>query len=85
MRDGYTEIGIGAADDQGAKTVQGPTYDEATAQARTIFAEEQARPTSGVKPAAKKKLVDDVLDLYLAGYTDGAARRDGKAVVTSRI
>src|SRR6185312_8753298 len=75
-RDGYTEIKIGPADDQGEKTVQGLSYDEAAVQARAIFAEEEARRTSAVQPAAKKKLVDDVLDLYLAGYIDGAARRD---------
>lgn len=78
VRDGYTEIGIGPADDQGDKTMGGLTYDQAAARARDIFAEQQSRRASGAQPAAKKQVVGDVLDLYLAGYIDGTARRDGK-------
>jgi integrase len=78
VRDGYTETKIGPADDEGEKTIQGVNYDEATKCAREIFAQEEARRTSGVQPGAKRKLVDDVLDLYVNGYTTGNARRDQK-------
>lgn len=78
VRDGYTETKIGPADDGGEKTVQGLSYDEAAQRAREIFAQEEARRTSGVQPGAKRKLINDVLDLYVEGYLDGDARRDEK-------
>jgi integrase len=78
VRDGYTETKIGPADDDGEKTVQGLTYDEAAKRAREIFAQEEAKRTSGVQPGNKRKTVADVLDLYVAGYTTGDARRDKK-------
>ncbi|HZL41339.1 MAG TPA: tyrosine-type recombinase/integrase [Pseudolabrys sp.] len=78
VRDGYTETKIGPADDEGEQTVQGLSYDEATQRAREIFAQEEAKRTSGVQPGAKRKVVDDVLDLYVVGYTSGDARRDKK-------
>jgi integrase len=78
MRNGYTETKIGPADDEGEKTVQGLNYDEATKRAREIFAQEEARRTSGVQPGAKRKSIADVLDLYVAGYTSDDARRDEK-------
>jgi len=78
VRDGYTETKIGPADDEGEKTVQGLSYDEAAQRAREIFAIEEAKRTSGVQPGAKRKVVDDVLDLYVEGYTSGHARRDKK-------
>jgi integrase len=78
VRDGYTETKIGPADDEGEKTVQGLSYDEAAQRAREIFAQEEAKRTSGVQPGAKRKVVDDVLDLYVDGYVSGDARRDKK-------
>lgn len=78
LHDAYTETKIGPADDEGAKTIQGLNYDQAVQRAREMFAEDEARRTSGVQPSAKKKLVDDVLDLYVAGYISGDARKDGK-------
>ena len=76
VRDGYTETKIGPADDDGEKTVQGLSYDQAEQRAREIFALEEAKRTSGVQPGAKRKVVDDVLDLYVDGYLSGDARRD---------
>jgi integrase len=78
VRDGYSETKIGPADDEGEKTVQGLSYDEAAQRAREIFAQEEAKRTSGVQPGAKRKVVDNVLDLYVDGYISGAARRDEK-------
>lgn len=78
VRDGYTETKIGPADDDGEKTVQGLSYDQAEQRAREIFALEEAKRTSGVHPGAKRKVIDDVLDLYVVGYTSGDARRDKK-------
>jgi hypothetical protein len=78
VRNGYVETKIGPADDQPDKTVQGLSYDEAAQRAREIFAEEEARRTSGVQPGSKKKTVDDVLNRYVEGYTSGDARRDKK-------
>ncbi|HMI95091.1 MAG TPA: site-specific integrase [Micropepsaceae bacterium] len=78
IRDSYNETKIGPADDQPDRTVRGFTFDEATQRAREIFAEEEARRTSGVRPGAKKKTIGDVLDGYVAGYTSGDARRDKK-------
>lgn len=78
VRGGYSETKIGPADDAGEKTVQGLSYDEAAQRAREMFAQEEANRTSGVQPGAKKKVVDDVLDLYVEGYISGAARRDEK-------
>jgi len=78
VRNGYTETKIGPADDEGEQTVQGLSYDEAAQRAREIFAIEEAKRTSGVQPGAKRKVVDDVLDLYVVGYTSGDARRDKK-------
>lgn len=76
LRDGYTETKIGPADDDGQKTVEGLNYDDAAARAREIFAHEEARRTSGVQPGAKRKFINDVLDLYVDDYTSGDARRD---------
>lgn len=78
VHDRYTETKIGPADDAGEKTVQGLSYDEAAQRAREIFVQEEAKRTSGVQPGVKKKLVNDVLDLYVEGYINGAARRDGR-------
>jgi integrase len=76
LRDGYTETKIGPADDDGEKTVQGLSYDEAAERAREIYAVEEAKRTSGVHPGAKRKVIDEMLDLYVAAYISGEARRD---------
>lgn len=76
VRNGYVETKIGPADDQPDKTVRGLSYDEAAQRAREIFAEQEAKRTSGVRPGSKKKTVNDVLDHYVDGYKSGEARRD---------
>src|SRR5665647_114731 len=53
LRDGYTETKIGPADDDGEKTVQGLSYDEAAQRARELYAIEEAKRTSGVHPSAR--------------------------------
>lgn len=77
IKDTYSESKIGPADDEGQKSAQAFTYDQASCRAVEIFVEEEARRNSGALPGNRRKLVNEVFDFYLAGYLSGDARKDG--------
>ncbi len=72
----YVESKLGRADDLGliADEKATMTYDQAVRAARLAFAQAEARRTSGTLPGAERKIVGDLLDLYVEGYISGDAR-----------
>jgi integrase len=79
-RDGYTEIKLGRADDQGAHADNATTfsYDQAVKRARDLHAREEVKRISGVEPGAEKRSINNILDLYVEGYKSGEARGGGR-------
>lgn len=78
LKGSYTEFRIGPSDDLGQKTAAALSFDEAAQQARHIYEHEQDKRAAGVGRDARRKRVNDALDLYVADYKDGGGHRGGK-------
>jgi integrase len=72
----YIEAKLGQADDVGLIADQRATLscDQAVRAAQIVFAQAEAKRTSGTLPGVGKKTVGDILDHYVEGYISGDAR-----------